>query len=306
MLNKAARRSLLSIVSLVVLPCITACAGGPGHPRTIAIDGELDEWRGGVVTVADADTVFFRFSPGEAGTLQANDETTRLVFDLDDDPATGKRLDGPPDVGTLGVDLEIMFSPPLNEIDPGAAQRVINRRIQRGEPASPFTSGMTVLRHENGVMTRHSHADVGFMASPTYAAEWFEAKLDRHAPALAGTGLDRAGSARGIVLITDGHGGVARYSDPFVFVLPEPGVARPATAGVPDQPEGTIRVLSMNVLRGKPIAEPAPFARLIAAIRPDVILFQEADDMTTESLEAWLSGYVGPLPGKHEWAESVQ
>lgn len=303
MLNKAARRSLLSVLAL---PFLTACAGGPGDLRTVAIDGDLDEWRGGAVTIADADSVYFRFSPGQAGTLQANNETTRLAFDLDDNPSTGKRLDGPPDVGTLGVDLEIMFSPPLNEIDPGAAQRVMNRRIQRGEPASPFTSGMTVLRHQNGVMTRHSHADVGFMASPAYAAEWFEAKLDRHAPALAGTGLDRAGSARGIVLITDGQGGVARYSDPFVFVLPEPGTPRHATARIPTQPEGTIRVLSMNVLRGKPIADPAPFARLIAAIRPDVILFQEADDMTTEALEAWLSGYVGPLPGKHEWADGVQ
>jgi endonuclease/exonuclease/phosphatase family metal-dependent hydrolase len=62
----------------------------------------------------------------------------------------------------------------------------------------------------------------------------------------------------------------------------------------------------MNVLRGKPQTEPAPFARLIAAVEPDVILFQEADDFEAPALEAWLSGFVGPLPGKHEWAAGVQ
>jgi endonuclease/exonuclease/phosphatase family metal-dependent hydrolase len=261
-----------------------------------------------MTTTADADSLAFRFSPGRIATLQASDETTRLVFDFDNDPGTGKRLQGPPEVGTLGVDLEILFSPPLSELPPDAAQRIINRRIQRGEPASPFTSGVTVLRHgPGGVVTRHNHADAGFLSGPTYAADWFEARLDRHAPAMRGTGLDRGGPGRGIVLITDGAGGVIRYSDPFAFILPEPAPARaPAMVGIPPQAPGTIRVVSMNVLRGKPLTEPAPFARLIAALRPDVLLLQEADEMGVDTLTSWLAGYVGPLEGKHEWTAGVQ
>lgn len=294
--------------ALALLPLLAGCSGGSGSARRVVIDGELNDWRGGMIATADADALSFRFSPGRVATLQANEETTRLVFDFDDDPGTGKRLQGPPEVGTLGVDLEILFSPPLSELPPDAAQRIINRRIQRGEPASPFTSGVTVIRHgPGGVISRHNHADAGFLSGPTYAADWFEARLDRHAPAMQGTGLDRGGSGRGIVLITDGAGEVIRYSDPFVFVLPEPAPARtPAIAGIPPQPPGTIRIVSMNVLRGKPLSEPAPFARLIAALRPDVLMFQEADEMGVDTLTSWLAGYVGPIEGKHEWTAGVQ
>jgi endonuclease/exonuclease/phosphatase family metal-dependent hydrolase len=305
MLNRAPTPVLWALLGLPFLP---ACSTGSGSSRGLVIDGDTGDWRSGMVTQADGDALYFRFSPGRAGTLQANDETTRLVFDLDNDPATGKALVGPPEVGTLGVDLEILFSPPLSELPPDEASRIVNRRAQRGEPASDFTTGTTIVRHgPGGVITRHNHADAGFLSGPTYAADWFEARLDRHAPALAGSGIDRAGTGRGIVLITDGRGEVARYSDPFSFILPEPFTdTGPSHAAIPAQAPGTIRVMSMNVLRGKPITEPAPFARLIAAVAPDVILFQEADDMTSDSLESWLTGYVGPIAGKHEWSESVQ
>ncbi len=300
------RGRICSLAALLTLPLVGACAAQHGGARTATIDGDLGEWRGGVVSISTPDAVYFRFSPGEVCNLQANDETTRLVFDLDNDPATGDRLDGPPDVGTLGVDMEILMSPPLTAIDPGAAQHIINRRIQRGQPASPYVGGLTVLTHVDGVTSRFKHAAAGFIASPTYAADMFEARLDRHAPGFRGTGLQRAGTARGIVLVTDAAGNVVRYSDPIEFELPEMGPARLARPALPDQPAGTIRVMSMNVLHGKPLVNPEPFARIIAAVKPDVILLQEADDMTDDSLKAWLNGYVGPLPGKQDWAEGVQ
>lgn len=302
-------RPLLALAVLPLLvPFLAACTASQTSSRGIVIDGDLSDWRGGRVASADADAVYFRFSPGRTSTLQANDETTRLVFDLDDDPATGKALQGPPSVGRLGVDLEILYSPPLDALDPGRVQQIRSRSAQRGEAPPEFTGGLTVLRHhDGGAMTRHTHADAGFVTSPTYASEWYEARIDRHAPAVQGTGLDRAGTATGIVLVTDSGGGVIRYSEPFRFVLPEAAPARrQATASIPPQQSGTVRVLSMNVLRGKPLTEPAPFARLIAAIEPDVLLLQEGDGFTPESLEAWLSGYVGPLPTKHEWASGVQ
>ncbi|USN97926.1 MAG: endonuclease/exonuclease/phosphatase family protein [Phycisphaeraceae bacterium] len=293
--------------AVLALPFLTACATGPtGSAGRVAIDGDLREWGHGVVTSADGDSLYFRFSPGEEMTLQATNETTRLVFDLDNDPSTGKQLVGPPDVGTLGVDLEVLFSPPLSEIDPEVARRVIDRRIQRGQPASAFTGGMEAFVYSGGVLTRHKHGDIGFLAGPTYAAKYFEARIDRHAPTLAGTGIDLAGSARGIVLVTGGNGEVLRYSDPMVFTMPDLAAPQAVEVGLPAQPEGTIRVMSMNVLHGKPIENPEPFARLIKAIKPDVILLQEADDMTNESLESWLSEYVGVLPSKHAWAAGVQ
>lgn len=302
-------RPLLALAVLpLLMPFLAACATTQTASRGIVIDGDFSDWRGGSVTSADADSVYFRFSPSRKSTIQSNTETTRLLFDLDDDPTTGMVVHGPPSVGTLGVDLEILFSPPLDALDPGRAQQIRSRSAQRGEAPPEFTGGMTVLRHHaNGVLTRHTHADVGFVSSPTYAAQWYEARIDRHAAAIQGTGLDTAGTATGIVLITDAGGGVIRYSEPFRFVLPEAAPARrPATAGIPAQQSGTVRVLSMNVLHGKPLTEPAPFARMIAAIEPDILMLQEADGFTPESLEAWLSGYVGPLPSKHEWASGVQ
>jgi hypothetical protein len=76
-----------------VLP---GCAGTTGSARGFVLDGNTREWSGGITTRADAETVSFRFSPGNEATLQANDETTRLLFDLDNDPATGEPLVGRP------------------------------------------------------------------------------------------------------------------------------------------------------------------------------------------------------------------
>lgn len=301
--------SALTLILSAAGLCLTSCSSGStGSTRGFVLDGDTQEWNGGLTTRADAETVSFIFSPGEEATLQSNDETTRLLFDLDNDPATGSPLVGPPDVGTLGIDLEVLMSPLLTDLDPRHAASVRNRRAERGQPASPFNSGVQIVRHDaSGLTTRHKHSEVGFFATPTYASEFFEARLDRTAAALRGSGLDSAGTAKGIVLMTGGAGEVVRYSDPIVFVLPEAASEkRLSTQGIPKQAAGTIRVLSMNVLRGKPKTEPAPFARLIAAVEPDVILFQEADDFDAQSLEAWLSGYVGPMPSKHAWAAGVQ
>ncbi len=298
----------LALASLVACSGLGGCAASTGSSRGFVLDGNTREWSGGITTRADAETVSFRFSPGEEATLQSNDETTRLLFDLDNDPSTGEMLVGPPDVGTLGVDLEVLLSPLVDDLAPSAAANLRNRRRERGQPDSPFASGVAVIRNNpDGSVTRLSHADVGLFVTPTYASEFFEARLDRTADALDGTGIDSAGSARAIVLMTGGGGEVNRYSEPIVFVLPDAAESKQLTnKGVPAQPSGTIRVLSMNVLRGKPQIEPAPFARLIAAIEPDVILFQEADDFEAQALEAWLSGFVGPLPSKHAWAAGVQ
>lgn len=283
-------------------------SGSSGDLRGFILDGDTREWNGGITTHADSETVSFRFSPGEAATLQANDETTRLLFDLDNDPLTGEPLVGPPDVGTLGVDLEILMSPLLTDLPPASAASIRNRRLERGQPASPFATGITVIRNNaDGTVTRLKHADIGFIASPTYASDFFEARIDRTADALEGTGIDTEGGAKAIVLMTGTAGEVVRYSEPIDFVLPGAVAQKqPTSKGIPAQMPGTIRVLSMNVLRGKPKTEPAPFARLIAAVEPDVILFQEADDFDAPALEAWLSGFVGPMPGKHEWASGIQ
>jgi endonuclease/exonuclease/phosphatase family metal-dependent hydrolase len=291
-----------------VLPLSACSTGTSGDVRGFVLDGDTREWRGGITTRADDETVSFRFSPGNEATLQANDETTRLLFDLDNNPATGEPLVGPPDVGTLGVDLEILMSPLLTDLPPASAASIRNRRLERGQPASPFATGITIIRNNaDGTITRLKHADIGFMASPTYASDYFEARIDRTSDALVGTGIDTEGDMRAIVLMTGTAGEVVRYSEPIDFVLPEAASERRLTTkGIPAQQPGTIRVLSMNVLRGKPQTEPAPFARLITAIEPDVILFQEADDFDAPALEAWLSGFVGPMPGKHEWASGIQ
>ncbi len=306
-------RSLVLLPSLALAALLggsglAGCAQTSGSTRGFVLDGNTREWSGGITTRADAETVSFRFSPGTEATLQSNTETTRLLFDLDNDPATGEMLVGPPDVGTLGVDLEVLLSPLVDDLAPSAAASLRSRRAQRGEADSPFASGVSVIRNNaDGTVTRLGHADIGLFITPTYASDFFEARIDRTADALAGTGIEAAGSARAIVLMTGGVGEVNRYSEPIVFVLPEAADEKPlSNKGIPDQPEGTIRVLSMNVLRGKPQTEPAPFARLIAAVQPDVILFQEADDFEAQALEAWLSGFVGPLPSKHAWAAGVQ
>jgi len=306
MTNPPARRvfALAPALSLFALPLLQGCGSsgsgrsGPATSGPVVLDGDVGEWRGDAVAAADERFLYLRFSlEGAPATLQNNAETTRIAVDTDNDPTTGFELVGPPEVGTLGVDLEVRISPHFKSLPEQTRDRWAQWASSNGEDVPAITAGVAATRYlADGTPRPATHAEIDFTMAPTYASEWVEARIGRLGSALIGSGLDAPGTARAMVLIEDDAREVVGFSDPFEVGLPR--VADDlglATRAVPVQQAGTVRVLSFNVLRAKPAREPEAFARLIAALAPDVILFQEFDGLDAAELGDWLDEHVGTL-----------
>jgi endonuclease/exonuclease/phosphatase family metal-dependent hydrolase len=64
-----------------------------------------------------------------------------------------------------------------------------------------------------------------------------------------------------------------------------------AFALVPTRSMQTVRIMSWNVLRSSPVDNAAPFARVVGAIKPDIILLQEWD-YAAPQLAGWFTALI--------------
>lgn len=266
--------------SLIPAAFLLAGAAAPPDPTPITIDGDLSDWPPNVAAIADADYLYIRTSvDGPSRTLQAmQDRTLELWIDADSSSATGAREPAPRAAAALGVDLEVRFSP------------LTDGKIGNGVAVSvPITGGERV---------KLGHADAGVVFLPTYAAHEYEIRLSRRAKevpgGLAGGALAGEGHATLMLVMLDGAGKVKGWSDPFGVDLPAASGARPRTV-LPTPAKGAdeLRVMTWNVLKSAPMSKPAPFARTIKALAPDIILFQEWAEGDQSAIEGWLSEQVG-------------
>ncbi len=267
------RRALARVLPSLITLAPSAALAGPDAPRAetrptfISLDGALDDWPADVHALADGRSVFFRFDPPIDCTLQSCQVTTEIWMDLDDDARTGlpfhpaSRAPEPSDA--LGADVRILLSPP--------------RKNRPGE----LGSGVQVLHHaERGATNELSHADIGFAFLPTHASDVFEARIDRLAaaaiPALRGI----ADSARVKIRVVQrsASGELIWSSIPLVAETPPlDESSRLADLSIPPKPPAAVRMLLYNVLWGSPESNPEPFARVIRALEPDIVLAQEWD-----------------------------
>jgi len=269
---------------------LAGCPRAPGAASPdagVAIDGRFADWPEGVHLQADGAYVYVRLALPEERTLQAS---LPLELALDPDDASGTR---PPATGATGG----------ADVPPGPALQVV---------FSPRTSdgqGVAVLVPGSDAHTRRAvpHAALDLVVAPTFASRTFELRIARDvrgAPeatrALAGGRVRVRATAR------DAHGGVAWQGPVLELDLPERGAATAAeapdaspgaggAAGFPPPPADGIRVVSWNVLLASPRTKPAPFARVLGALAPDVVLLQEWDGATADELAAWFANHV-PSP----------
>lgn len=249
--------------------------------RSIVIDGDLGEWAEDAAGTADQDYLYFRVAQGEdAFPLQAGPQSLTLWLDTDGDRATGRQLGDPAQSAWLGVELEIHFSPTTEE------------GVQRGVALTAYDYA--------GREWPVSHADVDLLALPTYAAAWYEGRISRHIETEFGplVGLADRGTARGMFVVLDEHDAVELSTDLFEINKPVASDAAPlANADLPAKAPGTVRVVSYNVLRGSPMENPEPFARVFAAIDADIALIQEWDGGNAGTLESWFTALVPTQSG---------
>lgn len=276
---------LLAFAALVAgcstSPRLTSVGTGvfaPADPP-ITLDGDISEWPKHTAVTADSQYLYFRVKiEGEARTLQAMPTTLALWLDTDSSEATGQTPPSPRAAGSMGVDVEVEFSPRRRDGTAGNGAEVR-------------------LVSSDGSRVRVPHGQSGLAFLPTFAAEWYEVRIRRDMQ--GAPGLASAGTASGLFVLFDERGEIEGWSDPFAVQLAEAATA-PALSDetIPAKEAGSIRIMSYNVLRDSPQAHPEVFGRIIQAIDPDVVLFQEWYQGSPEDVASWMTMQV---PSETPW-----
>ncbi len=267
------------VLGLVLSAASAHAQSARGRGPAIVFDGQVAEWPVDVVALADQDYLYLRFMfPGERISMQAGEHTTSIWLDLDSNPETGLRGVSPAEARNFGFDLEIQFSP------------------RNSERESPDRGCAAYVLSSDQSFRKISHAEIGVAALPTHAAEHFEVRIPRYLPEVAGLpieGFRSTGTTSGMVVELNNQGRLLRSGPPFSATMPPSRAAPPTfSATIPPKVSPTVRVMSFNVQRSAPASNPEPFARLIRAADPDVILLQEWDEGNAADLEAWFSQNV--------------
>lgn len=277
--------ALVSVIGL-----LAGCGGGGGRSgdpvipvlsQPVVLDGEVGEWSPSVVMTTDEWWVYLRWKvSGPSQTLQASTEPLTLWLDLDTNPATGNRPAAPRGAAQFGVDLEIAFSP-IGEDGPGI--------------------GVMLTGHTAGGQKQVAAETVGFSFAPTYAGEWYEGRISRAGLAAAGLPTPRAGGLMtGMLVLQDATGAIVGQSEPFEAEAVAASRVEPrADLRLPPKPGDAVRVVSWNVLRGKPMEDAGPFARVLDVLDPDVVLVQEWTSSPRE-IAAWFNASVPLEVGEWE------
>ncbi len=269
------------------VPEVSAAVDGfVSQPARIYVNEETDDWDDlsprqvdlndaeglGIDRLWTAHTeehLFFQLALNSSVNLQEKNSLT-LYLDTDNDPTTGEQVLG------LGAELSWTF----------------------GERSG------TLIR--NGTAQEVAHADIGLTTLPTVRADTFEVALDRSVTP-GGTPIFSGDSLR-IALSTDGD----RLPDAdggLGYVLTETNKA-PETPSIEEPSESAVRLLSYNSVndfdRGVSaifMSDRQPsFRRIMGAVGPDVIAFQEIYEQTAAETEEVAEREFG-LSAEWEWAK---
>ncbi len=277
-----------------LFPYLVAAFPVFGEALAVLHDGRPDEWAGIAVHAADsigdtsgegADFVSLKVANDDealyllltlAGeTLLQETDTSRLgsritlYLDGDANPSTGRS------VGGLGAELEIR----------------LGTRSARSYAA-------------NGFFTTLSIYEAGYIGLPTHTSETFEIRIPYEVRPDFGNPVVWRTSGNVDFYLQDSisddrfpDNGTTRYtispdniSDPEVIPL--------------SRADGTdMRLLIQNVLNTTPQFNPQPFARILNAVQPDIVAWQEVrtDDWdNSDVLQFFNDNY--PAPGGRSWS----
>lgn len=256
--------------ALVALLLVAACAGPAVSRQAPRVDGAFEEWSDPLQVRADARWIYLRFTLPERVTLQNAPYVVRVLIDADGDAATGRRFaDTPPG---LGPEVFVSFS------SPNGSRRGRGARVRLVTPdGDEFPAA----------------AAFGIVVAPTTSSRIFEMRIARRLEGLPQWGeLLDAGPIR-VGVIAGNAADRTAWRSPIVEFVP-PTAASPVAprAVLPQRPSDGLRVVSWNVLWGRPQADPEPFARVLRALAPDLILLQEWDRGKDTDLQQWFDKHA--------------
>ncbi|MFP6665595.1 MAG: endonuclease/exonuclease/phosphatase family protein [Deltaproteobacteria bacterium] len=248
-------------------------AASPAAQKEVRIDGSFEDWQKPFAAQADGEFIYLRFTLPRKMTLQGNDVPVRLLLDVDADVSTGRRYPDTPE--GIGPEVFVTFSP----------QRT---RGRRGSGV-----GVRVVRAGGKKDFRPPAAAFELVFAPTTAARSFEVRIARtiKGRAALSEALDE-GQVRMAVVVPAGGVGREWNSGVISLALPPRARVRPRLDALPARDPAGLRVVSWNVLFGRPRSQPEGFARVLQALAPDIILVQEWDQVDAATLAAWFDKYV--------------
>jgi endonuclease/exonuclease/phosphatase family metal-dependent hydrolase len=284
--------SLFSSLSIFLLASVVAVtSASASYFQSILVDADSSDWAGisathvdppgdngsstidlGQIFIANDDEfVYLRFEVGGLVGIQTLPSPMRLHFDVDNDDGTGYP------VLNIGSELMIEFS--------------------------PGGSGMDIYEQTSSSFRA---ATIGFgpfdtYQGPTVAATSFEVRLRRDTMlpvrgtiAFPGSGTRVALDASGGEVAPNGGGGI-------FYALASGTPPGPPDNDLAKFDAGHIRVMSFNTHNGEMfLGEAARGTRILQAIQPDVIAFQELWDFSVEMVENRLDQDL-PLDGGAHW-----
>ena len=263
-------KSTAAIGTLILL--ILAVHPSPTFSQTpgVVVDGAFSDWqhlsplhldppgdRGsgdydfGRLWVTHNDRLLFlRIEIGHEINLQSKNDI-RLFLDTDNNPETGMQIHG------IGAELEWNFG---------------------------YKPGLFVTGTDSVEIV---HSDIGLATSPTVSSTEFEIALDRLARPDGRTSLFPGKKAR-IVFATSGGDVLPDRGKTVAYTIGDPPLPPSPPLSLQKQSPEHLRVLSYNVWNDGLFddARLPSFARILTAIKPDIIGFQEIDDYTAEQTAA--------------------
>jgi len=295
----------MSLSPLVVL--LATLVVNPGDP--IVIDGRFADWNNQPVAVADPldapgaviDITTVRLAHDDAFVylfadltnevcIQQLDGMLHLVFDADGNAETGRELHGMP-----GADIVVTMSP---------VSRSHGQQRNMGVGLISLTYAHNPEDPESRPLSPY---DAGFTFGPTFASAQFEFRLRRGA-AIPETPTLFTGDTLHVKLVaTDVAGKVLDDTEVMslpLTIAPSPAEVPPRTqAGSVDplakNDPNHLRVVSFNAQYAKIFNDAERLGRVLRALKPDVLLFQEFTDKTLASdVESALNRHAPPAEGR--------
>jgi len=222
-----------------------------GH--TAVVDGSFGEWSdvaplhtdaegdgerldlGRIWVASDHERLTLSFEIGTDASLQGGNNLT-LLLDTDGDTSTGLKAEG------LGADLAWTFGERSGTLAPGSDR------------------------------TRIEQYDIGLLQAPTVSSTRFEVSLLRRTPEL---GSVLPGPNIRLVLVDEDGGDRLPDTGAVELELSEAEPAPRPEVSLERRHPDDIRVLTYNVLFDGLFKRPAAFTRILKAVDPDIICFQE-------------------------------
>lgn len=202
---------------------------------------------------------YLSFATRDSVSLQAMPGTLHLLIDSDDNASTGSAVHG-----LVGVDFAVDLS-----------------RTDRSS-AGAHGAGFALRTVADGTLgaVRNPY-ELGLAALPTWSARRFELRIARGG---AVDGFARMGAAVRLRMVFVGADSLPLASPAVRYQFrtrPSVEAARLADA-MPGPAAGSVRIAQWNVSEGS-FRSPANHARLLAAVRPDIVLLDEVYEQITDS-----------------------